>query len=220
VEIPRPAVVAKTRPGSFDVFHRRQRQRGEVGKPGQENRVAFGDPPASGLLQHDFRNQNLVRILGPAPGKVAPVAVVPGEQRSPEAAWIDRLQHGALTKSPQRQGESASPRRNSRQQASPSPRSRTPSRSRTHLTPGGPSRRRSRRHCRVGTTKRTYCSLVRAPEPLIVFVLRPNRRSPLRDRPSPVQPQDRRSHSSGCPRIFHIVRKTRGKPLQPRKLTI
>jgi hypothetical protein len=42
------------------------------------------------LLQHDFGNENVVRVVGLAPRQIAAVAAVPGQQPLPETAAIGR----------------------------------------------------------------------------------------------------------------------------------
>ena len=89
MEIPGAAVVTEAGPCRLDRLDPGLRQRVETGKAVQEALVPGRDDLAPGLLEHDLPNENLVRILGSTPRQIAPAAVEPGQQRTPELLRLD-----------------------------------------------------------------------------------------------------------------------------------
>ena len=90
LQVARAGVVAEAGPGLHHVFARRGSERFHI-RPARDEVLEIGfDRRDAGLLQHDLREPDAVRIrlhaaravLRPdAPGELAGMAVVPGEQR-------------------------------------------------------------------------------------------------------------------------------------------
>ena len=70
VQIARPCVVAKPGPVRQHTLHGRRRQAGNIGKAGQKTLVIRDHRRHLGLLQHDFRQPDAVRIARVLPGQV------------------------------------------------------------------------------------------------------------------------------------------------------
>ena len=85
VQIARPGVVAEPRPLRENVIERRARQIIDRRPARQEGRIALLHRRDGRLLQHDFGEPDPIgvrRFARPrAPGQLAPMGVVPGEQR-------------------------------------------------------------------------------------------------------------------------------------------
>ena len=94
----RPDVVAERPPGLRDVTLRGRRERVER-RVLLEPRVILRQHAIDlRLLQHDFRHEDVVRVVRPAPRQVAPVPPVPGQQPIAEAAAVGRRrQRGECT---------------------------------------------------------------------------------------------------------------------------
>ncbi len=84
------AVIAEAAPGGEDVIFGGCGEVFDAGESTEEDSVVLEDGGDAGLLKHDFREPDGVGIAGSAPGKVALVGVVPGEQGALEAASIRR----------------------------------------------------------------------------------------------------------------------------------
>src|SRR3990172_11951500 len=80
VESDGPDVVSEGPPGCLDVPDRGAGQLLDRGVLSKELLVLRDDPIDLGLLEHDLRDQDLVRVGGLPPGKVAPVARIPAEE--------------------------------------------------------------------------------------------------------------------------------------------
>jgi hypothetical protein len=83
-EISSASVVAESLPGMKDVAFGSGGEGGEVGKTLEPLIIIRDDGGYLGLLQHELRDEDGVGIGGAAPGKIAGVFAVPGEQRSAE----------------------------------------------------------------------------------------------------------------------------------------
>ena len=80
VEISRPGVIAETLPGAKHIVFRSACQSGEIGKP-QKPLVIIRDYRHDlGLLEHKLRDEDGVRITGPAPREIAAMATIPTQQ--------------------------------------------------------------------------------------------------------------------------------------------
>ncbi len=85
VQVERADVVPERVPEAPDVVGRRARQ-GLERRVAFEELVVFGhDPLHLRLLEHDLRDEDVVRVPGAAPRQVAPVAAVPLQQAAAEA---------------------------------------------------------------------------------------------------------------------------------------
>ena len=72
MEIPSPRVVAEALPGVQDFGFGSACQRNKIRKATQPLFVVRRNGCHLRLLEHEFRNENRVRVAGSAPGKVAP----------------------------------------------------------------------------------------------------------------------------------------------------
>ena len=80
-QVPRPRVVAQARPEAQHVVEARLAQRAHVGEAGHEALVEGDDGLHLGLLEHDLAHPDGVGIARAAPGEIAGLPRVPGEQR-------------------------------------------------------------------------------------------------------------------------------------------
>jgi hypothetical protein len=85
------AIVSKATPCSQHRFLTGPGKPGNVGKLPQKCSKALLDHCHSGLLQHDLRNQDAVRIALAAPWKIAFFAVKPAQKMSAEASTRGRV---------------------------------------------------------------------------------------------------------------------------------
>lgn len=77
VEISRASVVPKALPGAKDLILRSARQGREIGEPPQPLVIVRDNCGHLRLLKHHFGNEDCVRIVGPAPGEIAPMPAIP-----------------------------------------------------------------------------------------------------------------------------------------------
>ena len=77
----RPSVVAETGPGGDRLARRGGGQRLDRRPALQPRLPARQHPRDLGLLQHDFRNQDGIRITRPPPREVASVFPIPGQHQ-------------------------------------------------------------------------------------------------------------------------------------------
>ena len=80
VEISRASVIAEALPHSKHFAFGSARQRGEVGKPAEPVVIIRDDGDDLRLLEHELGHENCVRIVRPAPRKIAPVCKIPTQQ--------------------------------------------------------------------------------------------------------------------------------------------
>ena len=85
VQVAGAVVVAEARPAGQDLLLGRRGQRRQVGERLQE-RLVIGDRGLHRrLLEHHLRDPDAVRVARAPPGKVAPVASIPVEERPAQA---------------------------------------------------------------------------------------------------------------------------------------
>jgi len=77
-------IIAEALPGVQDFLFGSPRQGGEIGKAPHPFIIIRDDGRDLGLLEHELRDEDGVGIAGAAPGKIAAVATVPGEEGAPE----------------------------------------------------------------------------------------------------------------------------------------
>src|SRR5690242_8271987 len=81
MQIPATRVVTQSAPEREHRLFARLRERAHVCKAGDEALVVRDDRSDLGLLQHDFRKPDAVRVACPLPGEVvSPMAALPGDQ--------------------------------------------------------------------------------------------------------------------------------------------
>ena len=83
-EITGAGVIAETLPGVQNVMFGSNCQSGEIGEALQPLFIIRDDGSDLRLLKHELRDEDGVRVVGVAPGKIAAVLTVPGEERTPE----------------------------------------------------------------------------------------------------------------------------------------
>ncbi len=83
MEVPSPPVVTQARPCRLNLFDPCPGERCKRRELGQEGRIAARDDLAPGLLEHDLRDQDLVRVVRAPPREVASTAFEPLEERNP-----------------------------------------------------------------------------------------------------------------------------------------
>ena len=81
VEISRASVIAEALPRAKHLVFRSARQGGEIRKPAKPLVIIRNHSRDLRLLQHELGNEDCVRIAGPAPGQIAPVATIPANKR-------------------------------------------------------------------------------------------------------------------------------------------
>jgi len=79
VQQQRPAIVPKPLPALQHPGERGTRQRRQRGKCRQEQRILFPHPRHLRLLQHDFRNEDTVRVGRGAPRQIARLPAIVGQ---------------------------------------------------------------------------------------------------------------------------------------------
>ena len=80
VEILRSGVIPETLPGAKDLVFRGARQNGEIGKSKEPFAIVRDHRDDLGLMEHKLRDEDCVRITGPAPRKIAAMATIPTQQ--------------------------------------------------------------------------------------------------------------------------------------------
>jgi len=75
-----PAVISQSAPGGQDAVQGGGGKLHDGGKAGQKSPVMLQNGGHPGLLQHDFRKPDMVRVGGASPGQIAAVGVIPGQQ--------------------------------------------------------------------------------------------------------------------------------------------
>ena len=80
----RPAVIAQPLPLLEHRLDVGPGQGGQVGELFQEAMIEGDHRGNLGLLQHDFRDPDAVRVPGAEPGQITLVGGVPGEQVAPQ----------------------------------------------------------------------------------------------------------------------------------------
>jgi hypothetical protein len=88
MKVGRAPVVSQTRPGGTHAARSRAGQNLKGGKPFEESVVKQLDPGNLGLLQHELRNYDRIRITGFSPRKLASPPSKPGEQSSFEREGV------------------------------------------------------------------------------------------------------------------------------------
>ena len=78
MKISRSHIVTEAFPGAQNLRFSRTGKRADGGKPAQPSIIVSDDGSRLGLLEHDFGNENGVRIAGLAPGEIALALVEPG----------------------------------------------------------------------------------------------------------------------------------------------
>ena len=97
VEVARAGVVAESLPGGDDVGLACVGQHFERGKSLQETRVELHHTRDLSLLEHQLRDEDVIRVPRVAPRQVARVALVPGAEASAEGAprgWVEAWRPG------------------------------------------------------------------------------------------------------------------------------
>lgn len=107
VQISRPAIIAQASPEPMDSLLPRPRQSLDGGQVLHPALPIRNDRSHPGLLEHDFRDPDGVRITGAAPGQVASLAGKPGEQRLDDSwhaprVWVGWLHFGRLSETGKR----------------------------------------------------------------------------------------------------------------------
>ena len=105
VQVSRPAIVAQPVPALPYAGRRCRSERLECRVAGQECSIEPLDPGYLSLLQHELGYHDVIRVPGPAPGKVPPVSPKPAEQISLKDPGLERWSGGAhaLQRSGERQ---------------------------------------------------------------------------------------------------------------------
>jgi len=80
VKIMRPCVVAETLPRMKDFVFRCSSHRGEIGEVADPVIIIRDNSGNLGLLEHELRDENGVRIAGFAPGESAAIVAIPINQ--------------------------------------------------------------------------------------------------------------------------------------------
>ena len=78
MKISRSRIITEAFPGAQNLRFSRGGKRADGGKPAQPSIIVRNDGSDLGLLEHDFGNENGVRIAGLAPGEIAFALVEPG----------------------------------------------------------------------------------------------------------------------------------------------
>jgi hypothetical protein len=84
MQIARARIVAKSFPRLAHTCRRRSRNGSQRGERAQELCVLRDDARDLGLLEHQLRHEDPIRIAGASPGQVAGAALVPGAQPATE----------------------------------------------------------------------------------------------------------------------------------------
>jgi len=71
VKISRSRIITEAFPGVQNLRISRRSKRANGGKPAQPSIIVSNDSSGLGLLEHDFGNEDGVRIAGLAPGEIA-----------------------------------------------------------------------------------------------------------------------------------------------------
>ena len=79
-KIPRARVVTQALPGVKDFVLRRGGEGGEIGEAPHPRLIIWDNRGDLRLLEHELRNENCVRIACPAPGEIAAMFPIPGEE--------------------------------------------------------------------------------------------------------------------------------------------
>ena len=77
MKISRSRIITEAFPGVQNLRFSRRGKRADGGKPAQPSIIVRDDGSSLGLLEHDFGNENGVRIAGLAPGEIAFAFVEP-----------------------------------------------------------------------------------------------------------------------------------------------
>jgi len=77
VKISRSRIITEAFPGAQNLRFSRDGKRADGGKPAQPPIIVRDDGSSLGLLEHDFGNENGVRMAGLAPGEIAFAFVEP-----------------------------------------------------------------------------------------------------------------------------------------------
>jgi len=85
MEIAGAGVVAEARPRVAHLGRPRGGQRLDARIPTEKSSVVLLDPDDLGLLEHDFRDENAIRVTSLTPREGPLVARVPGEEATPKS---------------------------------------------------------------------------------------------------------------------------------------
>ena len=77
MKISRSRIITEAFPGAQNLRFSRDGKRADGGKPAQRPIIVRDDGSSLGLLEHDFGNENGVRMAGLAPGEIAFAFVEP-----------------------------------------------------------------------------------------------------------------------------------------------
>src|SRR5262249_11592821 len=91
VEVHRADVVAKRIPGALDVGDVRGGQRLQGRVAAAELVVIRDDPVHVGLLEHDLRDEQAIRVARLPPGEISLMAPVPAEEALPKSPSCSRV---------------------------------------------------------------------------------------------------------------------------------
>src|SRR4051794_4751048 len=89
VQIPRPRVVAEPLPRMQNVRFSRSRKAMKIRKAAQPLLIIAEHSRDLGLLEHDFRDENRVRITRSAPGQISAVLPKPAQENTTERCGVE-----------------------------------------------------------------------------------------------------------------------------------
>jgi hypothetical protein len=89
VEISRASIIAEALPRPKDFVFRSFCERGDIRKSAQPFMIVRNDGGDLRLLEHDFRDEDCVRIAGLAPGEIAAITAMPIDQSAPELIFAE-----------------------------------------------------------------------------------------------------------------------------------
>ena len=91
VEIPRPAGVAKSRPGGEDLFLAGRGEGSQIGEVLQKRLISAPNHLGAGLLEHHFRDPDFIRILSTTPREIPAVLIKPVQETESELSGVNRI---------------------------------------------------------------------------------------------------------------------------------